>query len=165
MSRGDALAATAVTSMAAVTMTMRAESAAAETAIADAATFPPSPVRSGPAVRTAVVRPDKTHRYRADGRRAHQRQHHAPRTFHGTTCAEKDLSGFSHANPRVASESGSFHGIVQREGSTAAGKMRREGVRERTEAAARHAGTGTRRRSAGRRFVRRGISAIEAVAR
>jgi hypothetical protein len=29
---------------------------------------------------------------------------------------KKDLGGFRHAGPREASESGSFHGIVQREG-------------------------------------------------
>src|SRR4051794_8255400 len=77
--------------MTAVTMTVRAESAAAKTAVADAAVVRPSPVRSGPAVRTAVVRPDESHRYRADRGRAHQRQHHAPRTFHGNHLCEKPL--------------------------------------------------------------------------
>lgn len=69
-----------------MTVTMRAESAATETAIADAAIVRPSSVGSRPARGTAIARPHKAHRYGADGGGAHQRQHNSPRTFHGTTC-------------------------------------------------------------------------------
>jgi hypothetical protein len=61
-----------------------AESAAAKTAVADAAIVRPSSVRSRPAIRAAVAGSDKAHRYRTDGGSAHQRQYDAPRTFHGT---------------------------------------------------------------------------------
>jgi hypothetical protein len=99
----------------AMTMTLRAKSAAAETAVTNAAILRPSSIRSRPAIRTAIARPDKTHRHDADGGRTHQRQHHASRTFHGTTCvAQKRPGGFRHAAPCEASESGSFHGIVRR---------------------------------------------------
>jgi hypothetical protein len=71
--------------MAAVSMTMGAESAAAKAAISHAAILRPSPVRSRPAIRTAIARPDKTHRYGADGRGSHHRQDNAARTFHEPT--------------------------------------------------------------------------------
>jgi hypothetical protein len=68
-----------------------------------------------------------------------------------------------------AFESAWFQGIVRRDGfsaSAAAGKMRREGVRKGPKTTARHVtGAGTRWRSPGRRFVRRGIAAVEAIAR
>jgi len=78
-----ALAATAVAAMS-MAVALHAESAAAEAAISHTAILRPSSVRSRPAIRAAVARPDKAHRYGADGRGSHHRQDDAARTFHGS---------------------------------------------------------------------------------
>jgi hypothetical protein len=104
--------------MAATAMTMadRAESAAAEAAILNPAIIEQLAVRSQPSLRTAVA-PHETHRYDADGGGAHQRQHNAPRTFHGSALglASEAMEALRHSRRKGASESASFHGIVRRE--------------------------------------------------
>jgi hypothetical protein len=82
--------------MSAMTMALAvgAKSAAAETAIPHAAVVGPASVRSRPPIRTAVARPDKTHRYRADGGGSHHRQYDAARTFHGFVLLERSGGGY-----------------------------------------------------------------------
>jgi hypothetical protein len=98
-----------------MTMTLRAESAAAKTAIADAAIFRPSPVRSRPGLRAAIVAPHETHRYRTDGGAAHQRQYNAARTFHGTpldpSCGNAAIETLP---PQGRKRNASAHCIVRR---------------------------------------------------
>jgi hypothetical protein len=100
-----------------MTVTMSAESAATETPIADAAIVRPLPVRSWPGLRAAIAAAHETHRYRTEGRGAHQRQHNAARTFHGSALgmASEAMELLRHSRRKDASESASFHGIVRRE--------------------------------------------------
>jgi hypothetical protein len=96
---------------------LRAESAAAKTAIADAAIFRPSPVRSRTGPRAAIIAPHETHRYRTDGGAAHQRQYNTARTFHGTpldpSCGNAAIETFP-SQGRKRKRIGSLHRAARR---------------------------------------------------
>jgi hypothetical protein len=94
---------------------MYAESAAAEAAISHAAIVRPSSVRSRPAIRTAVARPDKTHRHGADRRSSHHRQHNAARTFHVSALELGSEANrlLRHCRTKGASPRRCFHRIVR----------------------------------------------------
>jgi hypothetical protein len=109
-----------------MTMTVSAESAAAKAAVLNAAIVEQLPVRAQPSLRTAVA-PHEPHRHGTDGRSAHQRQHNAPRTFHGFTLgsAFEAMAVLRHSRREGASESASFHGIVRHEISPAISRRRK----------------------------------------
>jgi hypothetical protein len=97
-------------------MAVRVESMRRDTeaAVSDRTIFRPPPVRVGHSVGSAVAARPETHRYRTDGRSAHQRQDDTARAFHGEAPGHsgrtRDILSFS-ANQ--ASQSRCFHSIVR----------------------------------------------------
>src|SRR5271170_7457085 len=122
---GGALAAEAMT------VTMRAESITAKTAIEGTAIKPSPRVQRRLTSGGTTFARYKTHRYRAHGRGAHHRKDDAARSFCLIVLGHGDPSRpFRHARRIQASAGRSFHGIVRRGLSAAARKMRGDGLGE-----------------------------------
>jgi hypothetical protein len=140
-------------------MPMEAMQATAKAAIGRGATFNQPSIRAARSIGnpsgTAVYPRHKTHRYRADGRGTHHGQDDTARTFHRITCScprerfwesealtsssgiEAELRSMGKPKPTV-SQHRAGHGRLTAS-SAAAGKMRRERMREPAEAVARDA--------------------------